>query len=145
MVADPAESLTSLWNAMHARPRFEGTSLTRAGISPRPGVYALYKDGQAVYVGKAKGLDGRLWSQHFRQGRSMTNSALRRNVAETLGIASSADIKARRYRPTAEDASRVSEWIRAAEIAWIECESEGAAIELEDAMKVEWTPPLTKR
>jgi hypothetical protein len=75
----------------------------------------------------------------------MTNSALRRNVAELFGIASANDIKEGRYRPTAEDAQRVSDWIRACEIAWIECDSEQAAIDLEDAMKLEWMPPLTKR
>jgi len=35
---------------------------------------------------------------------SMTGSAMRRNIAERLGIASSADIKARRHEPTVEDA-----------------------------------------
>jgi len=75
----------------------------------------------------------------------MTNSALRRNVAELLGIASSADIKARRYRPTSQDASGVVAWIRECQVAWIECESEGQAIDFERAMKLEWRPPLTKR
>jgi GIY-YIG catalytic domain len=74
----------------------------------------------------------------------MTNSALRRNVAEFLGIASSADIKAGRYRPTADDAVRVSDWIRTGEVSWIECETEAEAIALEDALKAEWKPPLTK-
>jgi hypothetical protein len=134
----------ALWDEMHARPRYEVSALTSAGISPRPGVYALYRDGSAVYVGKAKSLGNRLWKNHFRQGKSMTNSALRRNVAEFLGIASSADIKARRYGPNAADAIRVSEWIRGSEIAWIECESEDAAITLESALKGEWMPPLTK-
>lgn len=130
---------------MHSCPRFEVGSLTEAGISPSPGVYALYRDGSAVYVGKAKSLGSRLWTQHFRRGKSMTNSALRRNVAQFLGIASSADIRGGRYRPTAEDALRVSEWISGAQIAWIECESEEAAIGFEDALKAEWMPPLTKR
>jgi hypothetical protein len=135
----------ALWDEMHARPRYDVSALTSAGISPSPGVYALYREGSAVYVGKAKSLGSRLWKNHFRRGKSMTNSALRRNVAEFLGIASSADIKERRYRPTAEDALRVSDWIRGAEIAWIECDSEEAAIDLEDALKKEWMPPLTKR
>ncbi len=65
----------------------------------------------------------------------MMNSALRRNVAKVLGIASSAEIKERRYLPAAEDVLRVSDWIRSAEIAWIECESEQEAIDLEEAMQ----------
>jgi excinuclease UvrABC nuclease subunit len=129
---------------MNARPRYPVGSLTSAGISPKPGVYALYRDGRAVYVGKAKNLGTRLWTNHFRRGKSMTNSALRRNVAEFLGIALSADIKAGRYRPTADDALHVSDWIRAGEVGWIECETEAEAITLEDALKAEWKPPLTK-
>jgi len=74
----------------------------------------------------------------------MTNSALRRNVAAHLGIASSADIKARRYATTADDAVRVSEWIAACELAWIECKTEFDAVLLESALKLEAKPPLTR-
>jgi excinuclease UvrABC nuclease subunit len=133
------------WRKMHAAPRQGVASVTHAGISPRPGVYALYRDGSAVYVGKAKSLGSRLWTNHFRRGMSMTNSALRRNVAEFVGIAAAADIKKRRYRPTADDARRVSDWIRECEVAWIECDSEEEALALEKALKAEWKPPLTKR
>lgn len=30
-------------------------------------------------------------------------------------------------------------------VAWIECDSQADAIQLEDDMKREWVPPLTKR
>jgi len=46
-----------------------------------------------VYVGKAKSLSSRLGKAHPGRGVSMTNSALRRNVAEHLGIAAANDIK----------------------------------------------------
>jgi hypothetical protein len=38
----------------------------------------------------------------------MTNSGLRRNAVESLGIARAADIKERRYQPTARDATAIS-------------------------------------
>jgi hypothetical protein len=137
------EAVTS-WSDMHARERRPVLSVTLAGIPDEAGVYALYRDGAAVYVGKAKSLRSRLWNCHLRRGPSMTNSAMRRNVAQFLGIASAADIKARHYRPTLEDAQRVSDWIRDGELAWVECESEAAALALEDELKREWKPALTR-
>jgi hypothetical protein len=74
----------------------------------------------------------------------MTNSALRRTVAQHFGIASAVDIKARRYQPTADDARRVSECIRECELAWFVCESADDAVALESALKRERKPPLTK-
>jgi hypothetical protein len=84
----PEGEPVKLWDELNTGPRHRVDGLTRAGISRSPGVYALYRDGAAVYVGKAKRLDDRLRAKHFGRGRSMTNSALRRNVAELLGIAS---------------------------------------------------------
>lgn len=75
----------------------------------------------------------------------MTGSALRRNVAEHLGIATARAIKKRDYRPTADDAHRVVKWIDGCEVAWIECATPRAAKDLEDEMKVEYKPPLTQR
>jgi hypothetical protein len=135
-----------LWRRMNDRPRRPLASvMARGDLSSEPGVYALYRDGAAVYVGKAKLLSGRLWQNHLRRGASLTNSALRRNVAEVLGIASAADIKARRYLPTKAEALHVADWIRACDVAWIECATEADAEDLERAMKREWMPPLTKR
>jgi len=107
-------------------------------------VYAFYRDGEAVYVGKAASLRARLWTNHLRRGASMTNSALRRNIANELGIATAADIKSRRYVTTADDAVRVSEWIGACELAWIECATELEAVGSETALKAALTPRLTR-
>lgn len=134
-----------LWKRMHGRPRIPLRDLVEADTSTKPGVYAFYRSGRPVYVGKAKALSGRLWRNHLSGGSSMTNSAFRRNVAEKLGIASAADIKARRYVTTKDDANEVSKWIAPCHVAWIECATEEAAIRLEVAMKREWMPPLTKR
>jgi hypothetical protein len=131
---------------MHARPRHAVRTLDRALIPKgRPGVYAFYRDGSAVYVGKATDLDDRVWCKHLNQKLTMGDSALRRNVAELLGIATPDAIKKRIYVLTAEEVRRVNEWIGGTEVAWIKCESVGDAVALEDAMKLEWMPPLTKR
>jgi len=96
-------------------------------------------------VGKAGSLHGGITDNHRSLGKSMTNSALRRNVAEALGVATAADIKSRHYRTTADDAARVTQWLNVCQIAWIECTDEAAAVSLETNMKLEWMPPLTKR
>ncbi len=75
----------------------------------------------------------------------MTSSALRRNVAERLGIATAADIKARRYQPTAAEVACVREWLDECEVTWTECMDEPEAVALESGMKAEYRPPLTKR
>jgi hypothetical protein len=84
------------WARMDERPRHSRAYLTSESLIPRePGIY-VYGNGERLYVGKAKSLRARLWKNHLRVGVSMTNSAFRRNVAEHLGIATSADIKAHR-------------------------------------------------
>jgi hypothetical protein len=89
---------------MHARPRHAVRTLDRALIPKgRPGVYAFYRDGSAVYVGKATDLDDRVWCKHLNQKLTMGDSALRRNVAELLGIATPDEIKKRIYVLTAEE------------------------------------------
>jgi predicted GIY-YIG superfamily endonuclease len=119
--------------------------LRAADVPTSPGVYALYRDSERMYVGKAGNLRERVWSNHSGRGVSMTSSAMRRNIAAYLDIATAADIKARRYQPTAEDAAAARAWLEGCEIAWRECESEPAAVALETAMKTEYRPPLTKR
>lgn len=39
----------------------------------------------------------------------------------------------------------VRAWLDGCHIAWVECETPGAAKTLEDAFKAEYKPPLTKR
>lgn len=136
------------WTAMNARPRIPMDELRATDLPhPDPGVYALYRDGHPVYVGLAEkqSLRGRLWGNHRGRGTSMTGSALRRNVAEHLDIATAADIKSRRYRPGTEDAARVVRWIDGCEVAWISCVTPEGARRLEADLKAEHKPPLTKR
>jgi hypothetical protein len=132
---------------MNARPRHAiDRKMLRKLLPDAPGVYALYRSGAPVYVGKAKALGSRVPNNHLSRGPSMANSALRRNVAETLGIVVDAnDIKTGGYRPTVDDAQTVNTWIDGCEFAWRSCDSEADAVALETAMKSEWLPRLTKR
>lgn len=136
-----------LWNAMTNRPRLAMRSLRAEDLPHSSGVYALYRDGKPVYVGVAErqSLRERIWRNHRGRGVSMTSSALRRNVAEHLGIARAVDIKMRLYQPSPADAARVVGWIDDGEIAWIACRSPREAHALERDMKSEWMPLLTKR
>jgi len=133
------------WYSLNSQRRVNVTSLNRSPISIDPGVYALYRNAEAVYVGKAKSLRHRVWANHCGQGDSMTSSAFRRNVAEHLGIASANAIKTGRYRPSPDDVRRVREWVERCDVAWTTCASEAEADELERAIKRQWRPPLTKR
>jgi hypothetical protein len=115
------------------------------GIPTAPGVYVLYRRGKPVYVGKAISLQDRIWKNHSGRGRVMTGSALRRNIAEHLRIASADAIKNRLYQPTPSEVAKVRTWLDGCEIAWRTCPTPAAAVALETAMKAEWMPPLTKR
>jgi len=131
------------WARMDGAARHLVPQLHKRDIPTSPGVYALYRDRERMYVGKATSLQSRVGGQHSSNGASMTNSALRRNVCQLLGIAAAADVKARRYRTTIADAGRVRAWLSACEFAWIECASPVEALELETAMRVESGPVST--
>jgi hypothetical protein len=120
-------------------------TLRAADIPESPGVYALDRDGERMYVGEADCLRDRVWKNHSGRGAVPTGSAMRRNVAEHLGIATAADVKARRYQPTSEEVAAVRTWADGCDIAWVECESTAAAKLLEDDFNAEYRPPLTKR
>ena len=130
---------------MNEQPRHRVTTLTRGDVPLAPGVYAFYRDGKACYVGKAGNLQNRVWKQHCGKSRSMRNSAFRRNVAEHLGVAPANAIYTKAHAPTPEEANGVRTWIEGCEVAWITQPTEPEAVALESALKVEWTPELTKR
>jgi len=133
-----------LWVAMDARPRRKPADVLNAGIPTDPGVYAWYRRGGAIYVGKADSLQQRLWSNHLGRGRVMTGSAFRRNVAQHLGIATANDIKTKVYQPTDDEVRAVRDFIDGCEVAWLTCETKPAALHLETGMKREWLPRLTR-
>jgi hypothetical protein len=85
--------------------------LRAADVPDKPGAYALYRNGARMYVGKANSLNDRVWKSHCGRGPVMAGSAMRRNVAQHLGIASANDIYKRRYQPTPEEVQSVRDWL----------------------------------
>lgn len=134
-----------LWATMDLRPRRHVPGLRAVDVPLDPGVYAWYRDGRPVYVGKAAELRDRVWSRHLGRSRTLGTSAFRRNVAEHLGFGAPDAIKAGAIRLDPGQLAAVRAWIEGCEVAWITCRSEAEAITLETAMKAEWLPPLTKR
>lgn len=137
-----------LWQRMNDQPRRVAASLKGKDIPRQPGVYAWYRDGQAVYSGRALGADGlhgRVWRYHLKTGADLSRSSFRRNVCEDLGIAPTSTTTIRPTRMTAADIEPVNRWIRECEVAWIECKSSAEAKALEKALHAEWLPPLSRR
>ncbi len=132
------------WYILNTARRRHIPVLERHDVPDKPGVYALYFNAQAVYVGKGKSLRQRVWTNHCGKGQSLTSSAFRRNVAEHLGIASANAIKTGLYRPTPEEVGRVREWAEACDVAWVTTTTEAEAIAFEREVKRRWRPPLTK-
>jgi hypothetical protein len=104
------------WSDMDAARRCAGASITREMIPMAPGVYAWYRAGRRVYVGKADSLRARLWRNHLGQSSSLSGSAFRRNVAEHLGYGRPKDIKAGVIELTAEQLAGVRAWILGCEL-----------------------------
>lgn len=68
----PTDLDAPLWEEMDRQPRHAADAALRIALSERrPGVYAWYRAGHAVYVGKGDDLYDRIWSRHMGQSRSM--------------------------------------------------------------------------
>jgi hypothetical protein len=132
------------WTQMDARPRASVAELKRGDLPEEPGVYAFYRGGRAVYVGKAGDLRKRVWGKHGGKGAVMTGSAFRRNVAQHLGISTANEIKKRLYQPTAEELALIRAWIESCQVAWMTRPTEALAVDLERDLKHEFKPPLTR-
>jgi len=132
-----------LWAEMHEQRR-SPADLTRREVPESAGVYAWYRAGAAIYVGKATSLQSRVWGNHLGRGRVMTSSSFRRDVANHLGIASANAIKKREYQPSDAEVQAVRAFIEGCSVAWLTVPDEPAAVDLERRMKREWMPPLTR-
>lgn len=122
-------------------------TLSLAAVPTDPGAYAFYRDGSAVYVGRAvtaTGLRSRLRT-HTATGVDLSHSSFRRNVAEHLGVASTSVTRRRPPELSPADVDPVNAWIRACDVRWMTAPSVEAAKRLEDHLKLEAKPPLTKR
>lgn len=94
-LTDIASTMPSPWERMDAQPRRSMKTLKAADLPGDPGCYALYRGTSRMYVGRADCLHNRVWKNHSGRGPVMTGSALRRNVAEHLGVATANEIKRR--------------------------------------------------
>ena len=137
--------MASRWEAMDAQPRLGLATLTRSDVPTDPGVYALYRYDERMYVGKASSLRQRIWNQHCGRGRVMTGSAMRRNVAQHLGISTALAIKSGQYQPTDDEVRHVRVWMETCHIAWRVCDTDALAARLERDMKAEFMPTLTRQ
>lgn len=136
------------WHRMDGQPRRRATELERQDVPEVPGVYAWYRDGEAVYSGRAVGADGlrgRIWRYHLKTGNDLSRSSFRRNVCEYLGIAPTSRTTLRPTVMTEEDVAPVNAWIHECDVAWIECQTDEEAVRLEKALHREWLPPLSRR
>ncbi len=141
----PHLAMTSAsWSDMDAAPRFAAAALSLVLVPEEPGVYAWYRARERMYVGKADSLRDRVWGNHLGQGRGLTSSAFRRNVAEHLGFGSSAEIKSGAIELSDDQLADVRSWIMSSEVAWLTCVAKADAISLETKLKDEFKPPLTK-
>jgi hypothetical protein len=120
------------------------SELTSDLIPGDAGVYAWYRGDVRQYVGKAASLRVRLWNNHLGQSQALTNSALRRNVAELLGFGPAAALKRREIALTSDQLAAVRKWLLSCELAWLTCASAGDADALETKLLSESRPPLNK-
>jgi len=122
-----------VWTEVLATPRVALDGLDRDSVDARPGVYVLFRDANAVYIGKSANLRATLAQLLATQGPSSV-SPFRRSVAGFLGIATAKAIAAMRYRPTAEDHAKISLWVRDCSVVWRACASESEAVALESRL-----------
>lgn len=131
------------WRTLLARPRHPNSTLSRADIPTSPGVYAWFKQGSCVYVGKATDLRSRL-SRHRSTSLDLSRSTLRASVAVLeLGVTR----HHARLRPTVmtrEQVATITAWFNSADVAWIECPTPAEASSLEDRLRAAWMPPLNR-
>ena len=116
-----------LWTAMKLKARRAVAALREEAVPSGPGVYAWYEDGSPIYVGKAEDLRDRIWRRHLRKGTSMKTSALRRNMAEDLGIAPAEEIRRGRGL-TREQVAAVNSRLRGCSIACRLCNHGSASM-----------------
>lgn len=135
------------WADMDAQPRRPVPELRPEHIPASPGVYAFYRAGQRMYVGRAiaaGGLRKRLSGMHLLTTADLSWSAFRRNVAELHGIPTSVT-RVHAATLTDEQLDLVNTWVRGCEVTWIECRTADEAAAVETKLKAEFKPPLTKR
>lgn len=132
------------WITIQSQHRHRAGSVAPARIPRDPGVYAWFRDGNCVYLGKASSLRSRL-STHLATSLDLSRSTLRSWVAvRELGL----ERTYTRRRPsvmTPDQVRVVTAWIHSCELAWVETDSAVSAAALESALLKHWRPPINAK
>lgn len=131
------------WQVLLGRPRHPSIRLARGDIPTVPGVYAWFKHGSCVYVGKATDLRSRL-SRHRSTSLDLSRSTLRASVAVAEVGVTRHHARSRPSVMTPEEIAVVTAWFNSAEVAWVECRTPAEASALEDRLRSGWLPPLNR-
>jgi hypothetical protein len=130
-----ADATPSLWAQLRTTViPVEG--LDRERVPSTPGILALYRDDRLVWMGKSANLRATVAQAHALHGPSAV-SPLRRNVAAFLDLSTPAAIAAGRFKPSAEDQARISQWIRECSLGWLACASESETMTIESRLAAE--------
>lgn len=109
-----------------------------------PGVYALYLNGERMYLSAAKVLSGRARMEHRFTDRAVGKSELRCRLAQHLGIASAADVRNEGFTVSSSAARRIRDWLRRCEIGYTPTTTEAEARRLAGALEESFQPPLNR-
>lgn len=132
---------TPEWDVVLERPRRPASEVRRADIPDRPGVYAWFRDGDCVYLGKASDLRSRL-STHLGTSLDLSRSTLRSWVAVRELDMTRERTRRRPTIMTSEQVAVVTSWIRGCDLAWVTAESKEEAAALESKLLTAWRPPI---
>ncbi|NYF16008.1 excinuclease UvrABC nuclease subunit [Microbacterium sp. AK009] len=115
--------------------------MARPDIPAKPGVYAWFRDGECVYLGKASDLRSRLGT-HLGTSLDLSRSTLRSWVAvRELNL----DREYTRRRPTVTTAPQVAivnAWLRSCELTWVVTATKEDAALLEGRLLAAYRPPI---
>lgn len=129
------------WDVVLTQPRRPASEARRIDIPNSPGVYAWFRDGECVYLGKAANLRSRL-STHLGESLDLSRSTLRSWVAvRELDVTR----EYTRRRPTVMtpgEVAIVTGWIRGCDLAWVTTDSKEDAAQLESKLLTAWRPSI---
>ncbi|MEV7874193.1 GIY-YIG nuclease family protein [Microbacterium sp. NPDC089188] len=132
---------TPEWSDLLSKPRRLAMDVQRNDVPEQPGVYAWFRDGECVYLGKASDLRSRLVT-HLGTSLDLSRSTLRSWVeVRELGLAR----EYTRRRPTVmtgEQVAIVNGWLRGCELAWMTSDTREDAAALEARLLAAHRSPI---